>query len=102
MSDAGLWKIINHAGWDSQLSQKSCPRAPNLHREVPFQGRESQSGSCITEISGFEKLAPGQGMSSFNFMLLMTRTGEGTRCKQMLSILNSRRDTVSGHGHPPM
>lgn len=96
MSDAGGWKITIHAGSESQLSQKSCSAIP-IHTETsPFQGRESQSRRCNPEINGLEKLAPGRGMSSFNFMLLMTVTGEGTQCKQMLNILNS------GHGQPPM
>lgn len=102
VSDAGRWKIIIHAGSESQLSQKSCSVLLIRTETPPFQGRESQSRRCNTEISGLEKLALGRGMSSFNFMLLMTVTGEGTRCKQMLNILNSRRDTVSGHGQPPM
>lgn len=102
VSDAGRWETITHTGSESQLSQKSCSALPICTEKSPFQGRESQSRRCNPEISGLEKLAPGRGMSSFNFMLLMTVTGEGTRCKQMLNILNSRRGTVSGHGQPPM
>lgn len=99
MSDAGLWKIINDARSNSQLSQKLCFALLICTEKSPSKEEKAKADAVI---SGFEKLASGQGVSSFNFMLLMTVTGEGTRCKQMLNILSSRRDTVSGHGQPPM